>query len=221
MSRAKILLVEGIYDFHLIRNLLRHHGINCEEAAKSALTDTHSIDIVPKKGINDLLDSLELYLRQGDLQQIGLVVDANQELQNRWEQLRSRILTAGSTSLPVDFPMDSLHFVLSRLPQPDITVGIWIMPDNREKGYLEHFASLMIRHDDPLWVRAQNCVADIPVAIRPFTSLRQRKAELYTWLAWQAEPGKPMGLALTFQYLDAQAPMAQQFIQWAMAVFTT
>ncbi len=217
----RILLVEGIYDFHLVRNLLRSHGFNCEETTKLPRTGRNTIHIEPRDGLNILLDGLELFLRRGDLEQLGIVIDANQQLHSRWEQLKSRFLRAGSASLPNAFPLDGLDFVLSRPPQPDIHVGIWIMPDNLNQGYLEHFASQMIRQDDWLWDHAQGCVADIPETNRPFSPLRQRKAELHTWLAWQAEPGKPMGLALTFQYLDAQAPISQQFVNWASRLFTS
>lgn len=216
----KILLVEGIYDFHLIRNLLRHHGLVCEESSKLSQVNTHTIRIEPRDGLNLLLDGMELLLRRGNLRQLGIVVDANQHWQNRWEQIKSRLLTTGTAQLPHEFPPEGLDFVLDRSPQSSIRVGVWIMPDNFNQGYLEHFASLMIRQDDSLWQRAQHCVADIPEENRPFNPSRQRKAELHTWLAWQVEPGKPIGLALTFQYLDAQAPIAQRFVNWASRLFT-
>lgn len=216
----KILLVEGKSDFHLIRNLLGHHNLNCTEASKPARSNSDNISIEPKDGINLLLDGLEVLLLRGELQQLGIVVDADQNPESRWEQLKSRILGAGAATLPDKFPADGLHFILNRSTQPDIKVGIWMMPDNQEKGYLEHFASQMIPEADPLWPRVLNCVAQIPQEQRRFSTVHTRKAELHTWLAWQEAPGKPMGLALRSQYLDAQAPIAQQFVAWATQLFT-
>lgn len=45
------------------------------------------------------------------------------------------------------------------------------------------------------------------------------KAYLHTWLAWQEEPGKPMGQAITKKYVDAQAPHAQLLISWLRQLF--
>ena len=45
------------------------------------------------------------------------------------------------------------------------------------------------------------------------------KAHVHTWLAWQKEPGKPMGQAITKRYLDANAPHAQQLIVWIRKLF--
>ncbi len=38
-------------------------------------------------------------------------------------------------------------------------------------------------------------------------------------LAWQKEPGKPMGLAITARYLDANAPYAQELLDWIRKLF--
>lgn len=45
------------------------------------------------------------------------------------------------------------------------------------------------------------------------------KAEIHTWLAWQKEPGKPLGQAITARYLNPNAPDAQQLIAWIRRVF--
>jgi hypothetical protein len=41
-----------------------------------------------------------------------------------------------------------------------------------------------------------------------------QNAHIHTWLAWQADPGTPMGLAITKKYLDANAPSAANFLRW-------
>jgi hypothetical protein len=45
------------------------------------------------------------------------------------------------------------------------------------------------------------------------------KACVHTWLAWQEEPGTPMGQAITARYLDADALHAQQLMRWFRKVF--
>ena len=45
------------------------------------------------------------------------------------------------------------------------------------------------------------------------------KAQLHTWLAWQEQPGTPLGLAITNRYLDANAPHAQKLMDWIRQLF--
>ncbi len=40
-----------------------------------------------------------------------------------------------------------------------------------------------------------------------------------TWLAWQEEPGKPFGTAITARYLDADAPPAKALVDWMRRLF--
>lgn len=46
-----------------------------------------------------------------------------------------------------------------------------------------------------------------------------RKAMIHTWLAWQREPGRPMGLAITKRFLDPEAPSAMEFVAWVRRLF--
>jgi hypothetical protein len=46
------------------------------------------------------------------------------------------------------------------------------------------------------------------------------KANLYTWLAWQDEPGQTPGHALTRKILDPSSPSALSFVKWFMALYS-
>jgi hypothetical protein len=70
-----------------------------------------------------------------------------------------------------------------------------------------------------LWRRAELTVDAIPAEKRRFPAERIAKAKLHTFLAWQEEPGKPIGLAITAKYLDPNAIQAQQFIDWLRTLF--
>ncbi len=52
-----------------------------------------------------------------------------------------------------------------------------------------------------------------------FRSTYRIKAKIHTWLAWQKEPGKPLGQAITATYFDANAPHAQELIDWIRRLF--
>jgi hypothetical protein len=48
---------------------------------------------------------------------------------------------------------------------------------------------------------------------------RTSKANIHTWLAWQEEPGKPMGQAITAKYLNPKSKQAELFVNWLRALF--
>ena len=88
------------------------------------------------------------------------------------------------------------------------------MPDNGSAGYLEDFAGALVPADDPLWLRAGGVLDAIPREDRRFTTVHRSKAHIHTWLAWQEDPGSPMGQAITKRDLNASAPLAERVIAW-------
>lgn len=217
---AKRLLVEGKYDSHVVRNLLRSNSFQIDNEATGQRHVSDAIALTAEDGIDPLLTILGNYMRRGELLHLGIVVDADQDVDSRWQQIKHRIQTVGEVEIPHYPSSTGVLMVVDRFTQPPLRLGIWLMPDNQNSGFLEHFVSEMIPEDDPLWPRVVNCVAQIPKDQQRFSTIHTRKAELHTWLAWQEAPGKPMGQALTFRYLDAQAPIAQRFVAWATQLFT-
>jgi hypothetical protein len=67
---------------------------------------------------------------------------------------------------------------------------------------------------DALWTRAGDAIDSIPEHERRFPPVRRSKALIHTWLAWQEEPGSPMGQAIGKRDLDGSAPAAQRFVEW-------
>jgi len=57
-------------------------------------------------------------------------------------------------------------------------------------------------------------VAAIPADERRFSQLAQPKALIHTWLAWQEEPGKPLGTAITARYLDPDVAQVDVLVSW-------
>jgi len=93
------------------------------------------------------------------------------------------------------------------------------MPDNQLPGILEDFIGFLVPQGDLLWTRAADCLKSIPLEQRRFTSAKQAKAHIHTWLAWQEEPGTPFGSAITKRYLDADALHAQKLMNWVKRLF--
>ena len=96
-------------------------------------------------------------------------------------------------------------------------LGIWIMPNNQTKGILENFLQFLVPETDTLLGYARKCVTDLPQQL--FIGDAEPKAIIHTWLAWQAEPGKPYGTAITAKFLDPTTPEADVLVNWLNRLF--
>jgi hypothetical protein len=168
--------------------------------------------IKDKEGIDNLLDTLYLELEGSGLEILGILVDADTDLQARWQSLHD-ILTRAGYAVPAH-PVPA-GTILHDENKP--TVGIWLMPDNHLPGMLEDFAAMLIPDGDVLLPYARECVQQLPE--KRFSDVLHAKADIHTWLAWQREPGKPFGTAITAHYLNPESAQAQVFINWLRALF--
>jgi hypothetical protein len=202
-----LLLVEGPDDAHVFYHLSTHYQLQDKFIIKS------------KEGYENLRDSLPSELKgRSDLERLGIVVDADADLDARWMALRNILRASGATNLPKK-PDPTGTIIDVQRPDRTLVVGVWIMPNNQLPGMLEDFISFLVPTQDSLWNRAGDCVRQIPEQDRRFPLVQQTKAHLHTWLAWQEEPGKPMGQAITKRYLNANAPYAQHLINWLRCLF--
>ncbi len=198
MANDSVLLVEGQDDKHVATNLLFAHQLHTRFVVKD------------KDGIDNLTGSLPMELRASELKRIGIVVDADTALVERWTRLRSVLTKAGYADLPIA-PL-AHGTVVRQGGRP--TVGIWLMPNNRDDGMIEDFVALLVPPEDPLLPRARAAVDAIPGEDRRFVEIHRAKAVIHTWLAWQSEPGVRMGAAVTRKYLEPQTPTALAFVAW-------
>lgn len=198
MANDSVLLVEGQDDKHVTTNLLFAHQLDKQFVVKD------------KEGIDNLTGSLPIELRASELKRIGIVVDADTSLTERWTSLVSILKKAGYADFPKTPSVAGT--VVRQDGRP--TVGIWLMPNNSDNGMIEDFVALLIPAEDPLLPRAQAAIDAIPLENRPFAPTDRSKALIHTWLAWQNEPGVRMGAAVTRKYLEPQSPTALTFVAW-------
>ena len=93
------------------------------------------------------------------------------------------------------------------------------MPNNTSPGMLEDYLFFLVPAGDPLFERAGRCVEGIPVEERRFTEAHVSKALIHTWLAWQDDPGTPLGQAITKRYFDSDGPQVQALLGWLTRLF--
>jgi hypothetical protein len=212
------LLVEGSDDQHLIRRLLERRNIGSVLARGEKKADPRSIVIAEKGGYGQLRDSLRVELDVPELERLGIVVDADVDANDRWTSLRNHLTALGGVGIPETLSPGGTLFNVERT-EKTVTVGVWVMPDNTRPGMLEHFVASLISSNDVLWPRAEQVVAQIPQDERRFRPQHEIKAHAHTWLAWQEEPGRPYGVAMTFGWLDAKSPAADAFISWIRQLY--
>lgn len=207
MANGKILLVEGPDDEYVLKHICGNRGIPRLDEVK------------PHGGADTLLESIPVRLKaseDGDI--VGVVIDADTDVKARWRSLRRRLINAGYQNVPADPAPDGTILdppAQMLLPR----VGIWIMPDNQTNGILEDFLQFLVPQGDSLFHHVQSSVATIPVADRRFSPLAEPKAIIHTWLAWQEEPGKPLGTAITARFLDPNVPQVDVLVAWLNRLF--
>lgn len=194
---AHLLIVEGVDDEKVIGALFKAHAITNWEIRAS-------------KGIERMIATLETQLKSFDHSLFGIVVDADQDQQGRWQSVRSVLEKFGCLDLPkTASPAGTIA------KKPDGTkVGVWIMPDNTTPGMLEDFLHRLGPPEDPLWGHVNTFIDTIPPQHAKCPPHRITKARVHAWLSVQEEPGKPLGVAITARYLDATSPATEPFLQW-------
>lgn len=207
------LLVEGSEDKHVLRHLLNYHQIPQQFRVKDEY-----LEIKEHEGIDNLLNvkTLRTYLKTDEMRRFGIIVDADTNLTAR-QRVRDILQSLGYSNLPVKPNPEGI--ILKEEGRP--VVGVWIMPNNQITGVLEDFVHFLVPADDVLWIKAKDVVGEVKAieTDRRFHPEYESKACIHTWLAWQKEPGKPMGVAIAARYLDPVAPLAQQLMNWIRQLF--
>lgn len=207
MSGKKVLLVEGPDDEHVVKAFLGHRELVWLEEIKAY------------RGKTQLLEALPVRLKQSDIAALGVLIDADTDLESCWQAVRQRLIQAGYSEWPSQ--PDPEGTIASGPPGTLLPrVGVWLMPDNRTPGILEDFLRLLVPvAGQGLLKHAELAIETIPLGERRFVDPKRSKALIHTWLAWQEEPGRPLGQAITARFLDSSAQEAELFANWLLRLF--
>ena len=203
----RILLVEGVDDEHVMKHICGNHGI------------PHLDEIREHGGAPNLLESVPVRIKaseEGDV--VGIVIDADTDVDARWRSIRDRITTMGYENTPqAPTPEGTIIDPPERTLLPRL--GIWIMPNNRTDGILETFLRFLVPQPSALLEHAEKSVSNIPAGEQRFEPKDKPKAVIHTWLAWQQEPGRPFGTAITARFLDPSVGEARVLASWLRRLF--
>ena len=209
----RLLMVEGKDDEHVVKHLCRAQGIEVRFLIEQP-KNQDDVLMADQCGVERLLDQIPIRLKESDLDRLAVILDADEDAQNRWFQLRDRLRQAGFAGVP-DLPAAQGTVVDFHNEFGDLLrLGVWIMPDNRLPGMLENFLAFLVPDNDKLLPHVDRFLAGIPPADCLFSNSATPKARIHAFLAVQEKPGKPLGLAITFRYLDARKDTVRSFLSW-------
>lgn len=199
---ANMLLVEGPNDKHVIIHLRQRHMPMPEFC------------ISVEDGVENLLSEIEPQIRVPGRRALGIVVDADDDIDARWQSISGRLNQFGVETPAAPNPSGIIIPAQNGMPR----VGVWIMPDNQSPGELEDFIQRMIPGGDPVWPLSEAYIDGIPAAHRKFAEGKALRAKVNAWLAARERP-RPMGLAVGAGDLNAGAAIAGAFAAWLAVLF--
>jgi hypothetical protein len=213
--RKTRLHVEGRDDLYVIADLVKASGFQLDKEPRDV-----QIDDAAKgdegHGRDKLLALIKTAVKASTGNAIAFVVDADNSASSTWDAIRHRIEEAikeagGSPKLPKTFPTDGFVIDIGELKS---RVGVWIMPDNKNPGILEDFLKELVNRADKLIPHAVSATDEAIKSGASFSNEAKPKAIIHAWLAWQAKPGCPFGIAIKSHYFDVKAPSANEFVAW-------
>ena len=219
MSERSRLFVEGTDDKHAIKHLLRRHGVECP-LADEVIPDTLPAEVPEIKPAGDkhqVLDAMALAVQFATGHSVGFVVDADEAAANSWDAVRDR-LSFLDPKPPPELPATGF---IADVPDFHVRVGVWLMPDNRTSGALEHFLKDLVDENDPLLTLAHDSTTAARERGATFPDVKYVKAVIHAWLSWQEEPGRPFGTAIAARYFNADSETALSFLRWFDELFGT
>ncbi len=195
------LLVEGRGDLHVVNHLLKQHGFG------------PPFKIEDKEGFNRLRKSIYAEVNAPDRSVLGILADANDNINSRWQSISGALSRAGC-QVPNKPAREGNVFSGPR----GVSVGVWLMPNNQRSGELEDFIHDMIPKNDPVLPRAKRFIDDIPEADRKFRNDKTTRAYVHAWLTTREKP-RPMGTAISAGDLNHNVAVANAFVSWLRKLF--
>jgi hypothetical protein len=220
---AQKLIVEGDNDIHVITHFCLQKGVKnivgYEDETEYKLQFVYNAGGKgkAKKGLRIILEQ-----ENKDLKNIGIVIDADSQTENScidtWLSIRNILSEFGYANLPNNPQIGGT--IINQ--EGKSKIGIWIMPDNQNGGYLEHFYEQLLVDNDEFWIEANDQIESFITGNRNRFPLKDKqKAKVHTWLSWQQKPEAAMGQSIKdYQGLfDLNNEISQSFFNWFINTF--
>lgn len=212
-GHRNVLLVEGPDDLHVVLHLY-----------KKMEGKDPNFCIRDMKGHANLLADVNNEIRGGNRDVVGVIVDADDDPDARWEEVVNKINEIG-----IAIPHTGREYGVVEPGKPDDEsrwprVGVWVMPDNQASGELEDFIDPMIPPDTAARLLAKDYIDRVLNEISSKEDkgrLQERKrlrGEVHAWLATRRRP-RHMGAAIEAAYLSTDGELCRNFMAWLRRLF--
>jgi len=222
-----LLIVEGNADKHFIKEFLRCENldIDLDVHVATAPEVDNNVNYTTKQGVIKALNTLIPQLNDGRYERIGTVVDMDFRHDSKLSIKDLTLVQLSNVLNQYDFNRDTksidnqgIFFMSDEFDHP---IGVWLMPDNDNEGYLEHWIINSIKdksmsHFDKAELFIEN------FDNTHFKSTTIAKAKVYTWLAIQKKPCMDLSRCLNSEsnLLDRNSSSYQNFKAWIVKTFS-
>lgn len=215
----RILLVEGKLDETFYREICKGKDLNID--VKVAPPRELGGGANNKEGVFNFLPTLLSQLADGRLERLAIVVDADYQAEHGlgYQRTLDRVtrIVADYRFAPAN--RSNISGSLFRSEEGLHDFGLWVMPDNRNDGMLENWIkSGIVETENALMRLAESATGQLKEP--KFKPIHREKADVATWLAWQAAPGRAAEYIIQAALLDLQSVQFTQFAGWLSHIFS-
>ena len=197
-SPEKLLMVEGTTDRELVLGILK----------REKLLKKLGFHIEQKNGIDSLINSISAEYKAPGRAVLGILVDADNSQSKVWKRIIEKLRTCtGMNEFPEQPPIGG--YVTTGNPR----VGIWIMPNNNDRGAVENFIANMIPNTNQKWIKTQRFIDDITASDFEANIRDRMKAQIGVWLAILRQP-RSVRTAIEVGNLRVNTELAKRFVGW-------
>lgn len=217
LEPQSVLLLEGKDDYEVVSHLLKRHDIKIRLTQQNYKNNVFHIC----GDVDKLIDELPVRIKNKKQSYIGAVFDADTKLHQRWSSLKNSLKKISGDLVLPDAP-DNNGTLINGLTD-NSKIGIWVMPNNQDAGYLEDFLIKLIpnQEENPLFLLANEATylariyKDAPLEFKDHD-----KGALHTYMAWQEKPGDPYGTSLHKPLcFSHDTEIALAFLEWFKKLF--
>ncbi len=207
-KQSSLILVEGKSEVNVLPELCRLCGI-----------DTTNFEIKKENSLSELKKALKTHLKSTNtLRKLWVIIDADVNFDAAWQSIKDILLRSGKYSFDMHTPLPEDGFVVKPDDKADLTIGVWIMPNNKDVGMLEDFMMKLIPETDALLPIADSIVEEIDSKRHAhsgiFKVVHKSKAKIHTWLSWHDAPGESLSVAVQKRLFATDKVLCSNFIKW-------
>ena len=217
----KHLIVEAESDKSFIQAFLRHEKLNLQLNIDVATPqDFESTAYTTKQAVFQQLPRLVKLLETGQVSHIGILVDMDftdkTDIKNQnLRQISERLNPLGFHQRQQQNNNSGFYFENSDYDNP---IGVWLMPNNQDEGYLETWVKMAMSSDQQShFTQIENFIQSLGTSHFKNPVIAMDKARIFTWLSTQTKPTQDLSKSL--ELIAAKNPVYQNFKHWLVTTF--